>query len=176
MEENDVDDENLSIDTFHDDEHEIHEGQSSEEDIAANFICSPKRLTFEGLSSEEDITANFAHSLKRQPSKRNRKCKYVYKDFTFYMNDAGPTNKRVAQAFHAEVVQHHNDVDAHGGDPSIFMPPPQSLRGVLKMTNHKVMKSLIRAGEKELKNLTENDTFEHGTPTKETISSLLRKI
>ena len=84
------------------------------------------------------------------------------------MNDTGPTNKRIAQAFHTEVVQQHNDIDAHGADPSIFMPPPQSLRGVLKITNHKVMKSWIRAGEKEIKNLIENDTFEHGTPPKGT--------
>ena len=58
--------------------------------------------------------------------------------------------------------------DAHGTDPSIFMPPPPNMNAVLRIQNHKVRRAWIRACKKEIGTLIKRKTFKLVDPPKNT--------
>ena len=74
------------------------------------------------------------------------------------MRDNGPTSKNLVKLLHAEVIE-PMEVDAHGSDPSIFMPPPPNMRAVMKLKDSKAKGAWIRALKKELETLIKSKTF-----------------
>ena len=84
------------------------------------------------------------------------------------MKDNGPTSRKLIKLFHTEVVEPTMDADAHGTDPSIFMPPPPNMNAVLRIQNHKVRRAWIRACKKEIATLIDHKTFKLVDPPKGT--------
>ena len=70
----------------------------------------------------------------------------------------------LAQAFHLETEAFKKDFNPHGMEPSIFLPPPQSIRDVLRLKDMKIRNAWLAAYRKELKTLIEAETFSISNP------------